>query len=121
MLGKGHRHLDRVSALLEAAKAVMDAEGWGGFGVSPLGLELRIFAPSKKVPSDATNYLGGIGDTLENKDRRGKLDHLGHLAFVHLYQNDSQIQEVHYFLIDAPETRFEVTFWNLQKLPASDD
>jgi hypothetical protein len=32
------------------------------------------------VPSDATSYLGGIGDVLEEKSRLGALDHLGGLA-----------------------------------------
>ncbi len=47
-------------------------------------------------PSDATNYLGGVADVLEAKGHRGRLDHLGPLAAVALYDNDRQIREVHF-------------------------
>jgi hypothetical protein len=48
-------------------------------------------------PWDATNYLGGIADVLEDKSRRGAaIQHLGELADVWLYRNDRQIKRVTY-------------------------
>jgi hypothetical protein len=80
------------------------------FPSESLGLEVVLKAPTQP-PSDATNYLGGIGDTLEAKGRRGNLDHLGDLAFVALYPNDRQIQEVRYVWVRAPENRYHVRVW----------
>ena len=39
-------------------------------------------AAPTEPPADATNFLGGVGDVLEAKARRGVLDHLGDLATV---------------------------------------
>jgi hypothetical protein len=64
---------------------------WG-----PIGLDVTLYAPPGRNPWDATNYLGGIGDVLEDKRRRGILPHLGSLRDVFLYLNDRQIREVHY-------------------------
>lgn len=69
-----------------------------------VALEVVVGAPTGQVPSDATNYLGGIGDVLEDKSRRGGIDHLGNLAEVWLYTNDRQIQEISYREIEADET-----------------
>jgi hypothetical protein len=66
------------------------------------------------APSDATNYLGGIGDVLESKGHRGVLDHLGPLATVALYPNDRQIREVRYREEIAPERSYEVRLWALE-------
>jgi hypothetical protein len=42
--------------------------------------------------SDGSNYLGGIGDVLENKTNRGvHVEHLGAPAAVSVYENDRQI------------------------------
>uniref|UniRef100_UPI00193974AC hypothetical protein n=1 Tax=Nocardioides caldifontis TaxID=2588938 RepID=UPI00193974AC len=46
---------------------------------------------------DATNYLGGIADVLEQKTNRGAaVEHLRDLADVWLYRNDRQIKRVSY-------------------------
>ena len=60
--------------------------------------------------SDATNYLGGIGDVLEDKSRRsaGDIAHLGDLVDVALYRNDNLIREVQYRLKLATEASYSV-------------
>lgn len=111
MLAEGHAHHPRVVALLEAAQA--ELSGTAGrplFGRDPLGLAVTLMSPAPP-PSDATNYLGGICDVLEAKDRRGAVPHLGSLASVALYDNDSQIREVHFTWEPDPSTGYEVRLW----------
>ena len=61
--------------------------------------------------ADATNFLGGIGDVMEAKTRRGVLEHLGDLATVALYANDRQIHEVHYRWEHGDETGYRLRLW----------
>jgi len=65
--------------------------------------------------SDATNFLGGIGDVLESKGHRGVLEHLGELSSIalYLYDNDRQIEEVHYRWEHSPEPSYTVHFYEL--------
>jgi hypothetical protein len=115
LLSAGHGHADRVVALLEAARAATRSGGWVPTVGQPLGLELVVFAPVEP-PSDATNDLGGVGDVLEAKSRRGPLTHLGDLASVWLYDNDWRIHEVLYrWQVDA-ETRYKVRLWTRDRL-----
>ena len=75
-------------------------------------------------PSDATNYLGGVGDVLEAKGHRGALEHLSDLASLALYTNDHQIQEVHYRYERGLGPRYTVRIWALggaDPLAAPDD
>lgn len=60
-----------MRALLDAAHSAIGED----FALleGPLGLEVEIRAPVDHDPWDATNYLGGIGDVLEAKARRGLL------------------------------------------------
>jgi hypothetical protein len=115
MLGAGHRHGDRIIALLEAAAAVL-AAGAKPFGPERLGLEVTVRGPVD-APSDATNYLGGIADVLESKGHRGALEHLGPLGLVALYPNDRQIREVRYREEAAPETSYEMRLWAMESRP----
>lgn len=62
-------------------------------------------------PSDATNYLGGVGDVLEAKGHRGVLAHLGDLAEIGLYENDRQIHEVTYRWDCSEAISYEVRIW----------
>jgi hypothetical protein len=94
MLGPGHSQSSRVIALLEAARDAILEAGIEPF-TGPVGLDVVLFDDGSDR-GDATNYLGGIGDTLEDKARRGPLDHLGTLVAVHVYRNDRQIREVHF-------------------------
>ena len=100
--GAGHAHYPRVVALLEAAAAVVGAPLDARtptvpvFGTAPVVLEVQQYGP-KPPPGDSTNYVGGIADVLESKDRRTTpVTHLGVLARVALYDDDKQIQEFHY-------------------------
>jgi hypothetical protein len=114
MLAAGHMYADRVLALLEAARDALPADAPRPlFPSERLGLELVLSAPSPP-PSDATNYLGGVGDVLEAKARRGLLEHLGELAAVELYVNDRQIEEVHYRVARGADVGYSVRIWVLE-------
>ncbi len=93
MLGAGHPHAKRVLALLAAARDAAAAAGAMHFGSARFGMEVVMTLASDR-PSDATNYLGGIADVLEEKSHRGVLGHLDALATVALYDNDRQLDEV---------------------------
>ena len=80
-------------------------------GESQFGL---MKAPDSAPPSDATNYLGGVGDVLEAKTRRGVLEHLGDLTQVALYENDRQIQGVHYHYERGEPARYTGRIWPLE-------
>ncbi len=113
LLSAGHVHADRVVALLQAARSAVHSSRWTATTGESLGLELVVFAPGEP-PSDATNYLGGVGDVLEDKSHRGELAHLEDLASVWLYKNDRRIHEVRYrWQLDA-DTRYEVRLWTRQ-------
>lgn len=113
MLAAGHSHAGRVLKLLEAAKRTLGSTG-PIFGASPVGMELIVRSPNEP-PADATNFLGGVGDVLEAKGRRGVLDHLGELAQTSLYANDRQIHEVRYRWEKAPEVGYVVRLWRLSE------
>jgi len=113
MLGPTHSHAPRVRVLLEMAREAMALQGLPGFGSGPLGMELIVRCARDGNRSDATNYLGGVGDTLESKDHRGGLEHLGHLADVALYDNDRQIEEVRYRWEESSTPSYRVRFWSL--------
>ena len=112
ILSVGHPYADRVLHLLQAAEVATGIRESSVFGGDALGLELIIYSPVEP-PSDATNYLGGVGDVLEAKSRRGVLSHLGQLATVAIYLNDRQLHEVHYRWEHASATRYSVRVWKL--------
>jgi hypothetical protein len=110
MLAAGHIYADRVLALVRAASNEIRSGAAVYFADEPLGLELLLTSP-EPPPSDATNYLGGVADVLEDKRRRGELLHLGELASFALYRNDRQFQDVRYRWEQGPETRYQVHIW----------
>ncbi len=113
ILAPGHTHADRVANLLrEAQRATGEAGGAGLFNDRPVGLEMTVMSPNEP-PADATNFLGGVGDVLEAKSRRGALEHLGTLANVGLYENDRQIHEVRYRWRRGPQVAYVVRLWEL--------
>jgi hypothetical protein len=112
MLAPGHVYADRVLELLRAARNAVGDASQPLFPTEPLGLELVVTAATDPA-SDATNYLGGVGDVLEAKARRGVLEHLGDLAQVALYENDRQIQEVSYRCDRGQPTRYALRIWVL--------
>lgn len=114
MLGATHSHAPRVVTLLEAARDQIANDDFKGFGLQAIALELRVRSGRDRNRSDATNYLGGIADVLEDEAHRGgALGHLGELAQVSLYNNDRQVEEVHYYWEDAVSPSYRVRFWSL--------
>jgi hypothetical protein len=112
MLAAGHSQYSRVRALLEAAAAVIRQTGWEPV-TADVALEVTVRSPSTRPPADATNYLGGIGDVLQDKSSPINIDlsHLGDLQAVALYVNDRQICRVTYFveLADMPSYNVRVS------------
>ncbi len=107
LLAAGHPHADRVVSLLQAAARELEQHAWSVKPGDSLGMELELTSPLPP-PSDATNFLGGVGDVLEEKSRRGDLPNLGILAKAALYPNDRQIHEVHYRWKPAASTGYRV-------------
>jgi hypothetical protein len=99
MLSPGHSHAGRVRALLEGAAAAVEAQGWAPT-TEPVGLSVEIRATPNDGVWDATNYLGGIADVLQDKRRLDMASRaaLGDLAEVALYVDDRQIKAIDYRL-----------------------
>ena len=115
IFGAGHGHGPRVRLLLKAARQARDEQAFVPVDEGHVALDVVVRAPADQPAWDATNYLGGIGDVLEEKSRRGALDHLGDLAEVWLYGNDRQIKEISYREIEADETGYTVTVRSLAR------
>lgn len=98
MLGEGHSHAPRVRALLGAARDALQAQAtFTPVVEGPIALDLILHPSPERDPWDATNYLGGVADVLEDKSRRGTaVAHLGDLAQVWLYRDDRQIKQISY-------------------------
>ena len=96
VLGAGHSHAERVVDLLTAARFSIEADEFVPCAAEPVGSDIALYAPVDRDPRDATNYLGGIADVLEDKSYRGSLGHLGELRRVSVYRNDRQIKQVTY-------------------------
>jgi hypothetical protein len=106
----GHGHGVRVRALLEAAaRALEEQPEFEPVKDGPVAMEVLLYPPVGGVPGDATNYLGGIADVLEQKDYRVAIDHLGGLAQVWLYGNDRQIKQVSYREVAGDQVGYRVT------------
>ncbi|MDQ2873642.1 MAG: hypothetical protein M3Y33_01980 [Actinomycetota bacterium] len=104
-----HRHGPRVHSLLEAAQQASAAQEFTAIAHGRVGLDVVLHTPAGQKRSDAINYLGGIADVLEHKELRSDLEHLGALASMWLYRNDSQITETSYREIAADEAGYTVT------------
>jgi hypothetical protein len=107
MLGISHSHSSRVRLLLELAGQACVAQGFVPVVKGHVALDVVVRAPAGQNPADATNYLGGIGDVLEDKSSRGPLDHLGPLSTVWLYRNDRQITQVSYREVESGQVPLE--------------
>ncbi|MGE5156100.1 MAG: hypothetical protein ACM3JP_01215 [Betaproteobacteria bacterium] len=110
MLAGGHVHAYQVLALLQAASSEAKSGATVYFPDESLGLEVVLTSPAPP-PSDATNYLGGVADVLEDKKHRGDLPHLGELAHFALYRNDRQFHEVRYRWEQGSTVRYQVRIW----------
>lgn len=95
LLSAGHTHAPRVRALLDAARQAAARLEWTPL-TGPIAFDLVVRGPGQ-APSDATNYLGGVGDVLQVKAARNlDLAHLGALGQVALYLDDRQIRQIRY-------------------------
>ena len=108
MLSAGHHHAPRVRLLLEAAGQALEEQDFTPVQYGPIALNVVVRCPAEGNPADATNYLGGIADVLEDKSRRGALDHLDVLAKMWLYANDRQIKQVSYREVTADLVSYTV-------------
>lgn len=108
MLAAGHSHAARMRALLEAAQQAMQRTGWTSVA-GEISLELVVRGPGRP-PSDATNYLGGVSDVLQNKTVGRSLDltHLSELGAVALYTDDRQIRQIHYTEEPADQASYSI-------------
>jgi hypothetical protein len=115
MLAAGHRQHESVRALLEAAALASQETGWTPVA-GDIALDVIVRTPSARPPGDATNYLGGIGDVLQDKSHPVNIDlsHLGALQAVGLYVDDSQICQVTYSVerADSPSYTVRVSVLN---------
>lgn len=119
IFGVNHGHGPRVLALLEAAQQGLgERPDFIPIESGPVAVDVVLYAPPAGVPGDATNYLGGIADVLERKSHRAAIDHLGALAQIWLYGNDSQIKQVNYKEVAADQVGYRVTIRSLE-LPQS--
>jgi hypothetical protein len=110
MLRADHSHAPRVRRLLEAAAQACVAQGFMPIkDPRPVAFDVVLYSPAGQNRGDATNYLGGVADVLENKAHRGSLDYLGDLPRVCLYDNDRQIKEVTYREVTADEASYTIT------------
>lgn len=109
MFNVGHGHALRVRLLLEAARRALGEQEFVPNQDGPVALDVVVRCPAGGNPADATNYLGGIADVLEEKSRRGPLDHLEALATVWLYGNDRQLKQVSYREVAANQVSYTVT------------
>jgi hypothetical protein len=111
MLSRGHGQAPRVRALLEAAYAAKQRSRFDGFGAARIGMAV-VVRPVGGSTGDATNALGGIGDTLQSRRSNIDLSHLGELADAFLYADDAQLREVSY-REEFGETGYTLRFWEL--------
>jgi len=111
MLSQGHGQAPRVRALLEAALAAKKRDGFDGFGAARIGMDVLVRPVGGSV-GDATNALGGIGDTLQSRRSSIDLTYLGELADAFLYADDAQICEVAY-REEHGDRGYRLRFWEL--------
>jgi hypothetical protein len=99
--------------LLEAAQQAVRRVGWTP-AAGGIALNLVVRGPGRP-PSDATNYLGGVGDVLQDKTvgRRVDLTHLGELGAVALYTDDRQIRQIRYMEEHADQASYSIRIWQL--------
>jgi len=117
LLGAGHSHAGRVEKLLAAARSRLAQPGFQPF-TGPVGLEATIVAPEDVDPWDATNYLGGIADVLQDKThlknhKRMRIALPETLMAVTVYLHDRQVRELQYRQEGGPAPRYRVRIWSL--------
>ena len=90
MLSDSHEHSPRVRDLLSAASEALRAQpSFQPVEEGPVHLDLVLHAGPQSGPWDATNYLGGIADVLEDKARRGQTGRSFHQYALCLHATSS--------------------------------
>ena len=109
MLAAGHPQHDRVRRLLEAAATAAQLADWTVVSID-VALDVTVRTPTPRPPADATNFLGGIADVLQDKTRPLNVDlsHLGPLQGIALYRNDRQISRITYRTEPAETSSYQV-------------
>jgi hypothetical protein len=109
MLAAAHHQHESVRALLEAAAVASQQTGWTPVTADVVH-DVIVRTPSARPPGDATNYLGGIGDVLQDKSHQVNIDlsHLGALQAVALYLDDRQVCRVTYSVEPADSPSYTV-------------
>ena len=103
-----------IELLREMKRTLADNPGWNRIEKRPIGLELvMVETQDMACPADATNCLGGVADTLQD-DRCKHKDVPLEFASVSLFQNDSQIREVRYFVEVGDALGYRVRVWVLR-------
>lgn len=72
-------------------------------------LNVMLFDATGQDPYDATSYLSGIVEVLEEKSILSRTKHLGILGDVWLYQNSLQIKDITYRKAEGSQTFYSVT------------
>lgn len=111
MFSQSNSQAPRVLALLEAAHAAKAEQAFAGFGTNRIGMTVTV-RPVGAAVGDATNALGGIGDTLQARRTNIDLSYLGELADAVLFADDAQIREVVY-REEAGPVGYTLRFWVL--------
>jgi hypothetical protein len=113
LLAANRPHEQLVRNLLTAARLAVQRSGWQT-STSEIALELVIRCPARPA-GDATNFLGGVGDVLQDKTRARNinLDHLGALRDIALYTDDAQISRISYREEPAQNPSYSIRISNL--------
>jgi hypothetical protein len=107
LFAAGHKHADKVKALLEAARDATQRHNWSP-ATGEVALELTIRSPGRP-DGDATNFLGGVADVLQTTvSPNADITHLGDLAAIGLYLDDKQISRISYRELPAAEVFYRI-------------
>lgn len=104
-----------VRDLLSAAGDAIAVSGWRRVERHlPIGLELVVSRPAAlDGRADPANYIGGVCDVLQAERQGVQPSWLGELAGHALYENDSQVREIHYREESLAPAGYQVRIWKL--------
>lgn len=110
-----HTRHPLVRDLLSAAGDAIADSGWRRVRAPvPIGLELVV---SRRAAldggGDPANYIGGVCDVLQAERRSVRPWWLGELAGHALYEDDSQVREIHYREDSLAPAGYRVRIWRL--------
>lgn len=104
-----------VRDLLSTAGDAIAVSGWRRVeSPVPVGLELVVSRRAALVGgADPANYIGGVCDVLQAERPGVQPSWLGELAGHALYENDSQVREIHYREDSSAPGGYQVRIWKL--------